>query len=395
MINLQQVKKIYRLYESKSDRFYEIISLFNKRSLGKEIHALKDINLEINQGEILGIIGPNGAGKSTLIKVIAGIVTPNEGVVKVDGIVESIIELGAAFNVEQTGHENINFYLKIRNIPTDKRKEISKKIAEFSELKDFLHQPLRTYSSGMFARLAFATIVHLPFSVLIVDEALSVGDTRFQNKCIRKMEEIAKEGKTVIFVSHDMHAIKYFCKRIIRLDKGQIIDDTTDIVNAVERYEKNMSVTIEKSEIISNHKTEYVQIKSIEILNNKEQNTKLFKVGEDIKFSVSYEIFEYLPGMFFGLGIRNGEGVYINGLNTKLDHLEFPDKLGKGRIQLTYKSPKLYNDTFTLWGVFYNKSGTVVLADYIIRNAFEIKSSENKAEGVLFIEHDWKFYKHN
>lgn len=191
-IKIENLSKIYKLYDKPIDRLKEALSISRKKR-HKDYYALNDINLEIKKGEIVGIVGTNGSGKSTILKIITGVLTPTTGTINIDGKISALLELGAGFNPEYTGIENI--YLNGTMLGYSKEEMETKipKIIEFADIGDFIYQPVKTYSSGMFARLAFAVSINVDPDILIVDEALSVGDTRFQKKCYRKMEEFKKQ----------------------------------------------------------------------------------------------------------------------------------------------------------------------------------------------------------
>lgn len=218
-ISVEHVDKLYKLYDKPSDRFKEAMG-FTRKKKYKEHYALRDVNFTVNRGETVGIIGTNGSGKSTILKIITGVLNPSGGEVKVNGRISALLELGAGFNQEYTGIENV--YLNGTMIGFT-REEIDKKldaILEFADIGDFVNQPVKTYSSGMFVRLAFAVAINIDPEILIVDEALSVGDVFFQAKCYHKFEEFKKLGKTIVFVSHDLGSIGKYCDRVVLLNQG-------------------------------------------------------------------------------------------------------------------------------------------------------------------------------
>ena len=218
-IRAEQITKIYKLYDKPSDRLKEALGL-SRGKLHKEHYALKGVDLSIYKGETVGIIGTNGSGKSTILKIITGVLNPSGGKLKVDGRISALLELGAGFNMEYNGIENI--YLN-GTMMGFSEKEIDAKlqnILEFADIGDFVYQPCKTYSSGMFVRLAFAVAINIEPEILIVDEALSVGDVFFQAKCYHKFEEFKQMGKTILFVSHDLSSIAKYCDRVILLNKG-------------------------------------------------------------------------------------------------------------------------------------------------------------------------------
>lgn len=218
-IKVQHLSKIYKLYDKPMDRLRDSLGLTRKK-IYKEHYALNDINMEIKKGETVGIIGTNGSGKSTILKIITGVLNATQGDVMVDGRISALLELGAGFNQEYTGLENI--YLNGTMIGFT-REEIDARlddIISFADIGEFIHQPVKSYSSGMFVRLAFAVAINIDPEILIVDEALSVGDVFFQTKCYHKFEEFKQQGKTILFVSHDLGSISRYCDRVILLNQG-------------------------------------------------------------------------------------------------------------------------------------------------------------------------------
>lgn len=235
-VNILNLCKIYKLYKKPSDRLKEAFKL-TKKKYYKEHYALNNIDLSIDKGESVGIIGTNGSGKSTLLKIITGVLNATSGEIKVDGRISALLELGAGFNMEYTGSENI--YLNGMMMGFTK-KEIERRfhaIVEFADIGEFINQPVKMYSSGMFVRLAFAVAINIDPEILIVDEALSVGDVFFQAKCYRKFEEFKKIGKTILFVSHDLNSIAKYCDRVMLLNKGEKYAEGTP-KEMIELYKK-------------------------------------------------------------------------------------------------------------------------------------------------------------
>lgn len=219
VIEIKNISKIYNLYNKPSDRLKEV--LFARQSRHTEFAALNDVSFNVNKGEILGIIGKNGSGKSTILKIITSVLTPTSGECIVKGKIAALLELGAGFNMEYTGIENI--YLNGQMIGFSKE-EMDKKlqdIIDFADIGEHIYQPVKTYSSGMFARLAFSVAISVDPDILIVDEALSVGDVFFQNKCYRRFEEFRERGKTILFVTHDMGSVIRYCNRCVLLNAGK------------------------------------------------------------------------------------------------------------------------------------------------------------------------------
>lgn len=221
-IQVQEVSKVYRLYDKPIDRLKESLSLSHK-NYHKDFFALNGISFKVKKGETVGIIGTNGSGKSTILKIITGVLTPTSGEVKVQGVISALLELGAGFNMDYTGIENIYMNGTMMGFS---RKEMDAKlqdILDFADIGDFVYQPVKTYSSGMFVRLAFALAINVEPEILIVDEALSVGDVFFQSKCYRRMEEIRQNGTTILMVTHDMGSVIKYCDRVVLLNKGSFV----------------------------------------------------------------------------------------------------------------------------------------------------------------------------
>lgn len=235
-IKVEKVSKVYHLYDKQSDRIKEALSLTHK-SYHRDHFALNDVSFDVKQGECIGIIGINGSGKSTLLKIITGVLEPTKGSVTKKGKVSALLELGMGFNPEYTGLKNIYINGLMMGYSRSEMDEKVKSIIDFSEIGDYIYQPVKTYSSGMFARLAFAVAINVDPDILIVDEALSVGDIFFQAKCYKKFNEFKEQGKTILFVTHDLGSVLKYCDRCLLLNNGLMVEmgNTAEVVN---RYRK-------------------------------------------------------------------------------------------------------------------------------------------------------------
>ncbi len=223
-IEVKHVSKDFKLFYDKANTLKEKL-LFWNRSKNDVLHILKDINLDIYRGETVGLVGVNGSGKSTLLKLMTKIIYPNKGTIKTYGKLTSLLELGAGFHPDFSGRENIYFNASIFGLT---KKEIDarlEKIIKFSELEEFIDNPVRTYSSGMYMRLAFAVAINVDADILLIDEILAVGDHHFQEKCYKRLDELKEEGKTIVIVTHNMNVVKSFCTRAIWLEEGNIVMD--------------------------------------------------------------------------------------------------------------------------------------------------------------------------
>lgn len=222
LVELKNVSKRYNIYDRPIDRLKEIV-LRNRKCYHREYWALRNIDLVVEPGMTTAILGPNGSGKSTLLQIIAGVTQPTSGSVEINGRLTAILELGAGFQPEYSGRENVLLSGMILGVSKAEMLEKMDEIAEFAEIGEFFDQPVKTYSSGMIVRLAFASAINVDPQILLVDEALAVGDVRFQNKCVRKIEALQAEGKTIIFVSHDIKAVQRFCQQAVLLNGGRLL----------------------------------------------------------------------------------------------------------------------------------------------------------------------------
>lgn len=288
----------------------------------EEFWALKDVSFEVKQGERIGIIGRNGAGKSTLLKILSRITEPTTGMVSIKGRVASLLEVGTGFNPELTGRENIYLNGAILGMTSAEIKRKFDEIVDFAEVEKFLDTPVKRFSSGMYVRLAFAVAAHLEPEILVVDEVLAVGDASFQKKCLGKMEDAGKENRTVLFVSHNMQAIRNLCPRCILLNNGlKVIDDNTD--KTMYQYNEILrGINIDENTCIlnENFRRGYGAIRfvSIEILNDVGIKCFSFKMGEKIKFKMSYKIFKEIDGLKIYIALRSG---ITKEIVTSIEHI--------------------------------------------------------------------------
>nr|WP_318684954.1 ABC transporter ATP-binding protein [uncultured Acetatifactor sp.] len=277
-IQVKNLTKTYKLYQNNKRRIIE--GLFPKiKSQHTEFHALKDVEFSIKKGEIVGIIGKNGSGKSTLLKIITGVLNPTSGSVLVEGRISALLELGAGFNPEYTGIENIYLNGTLNGITRDEMSRRIDDIARFADIGDFIHQPVKNYSSGMFVRLAFAVAVYSDPDILIVDEALAVGDAAFQAKCMARMNQIMRTGATVLFVTHDMNTVKRLCQRCIYLENGTKIMEG-DAEELADIYLKRIRAAMNEEHLKLDQNRESIKKHSeTEIENNNERKN----IGSDEK----------------------------------------------------------------------------------------------------------------
>lgn len=284
-IRVKDVSKMYKLYNRNRDRVVDAFGL-SKTPRYREHYALNDLSFDVKKGETVGIIGTNGAGKSTILKIITGVLNQTKGDLEIDGRISALLELGAGFNQEYTGIENVYLNGTMMGYTREEIDEKMDDILSFADIGDFVYQPVKTYSSGMFVRLAFAVAINIDPEILIVDEALSVGDVFFQSKCYKKFDDFKKLGKTILFVSHDLGSISKYCDRVVLLDHGKKLAEGSpkDMINI---YKKLMTGTAVEDALNSSHEND---IEAHSILSNREGNG-----NEEWKsnFSINPDLTEY------------------------------------------------------------------------------------------------------
>lgn len=408
VLNIQNVSKIYKLYPKPSDRFKEALNV-NKQVYHKEFYALKNVNFSIGKGETVGIVGRNGSGKSTLLKIITGVLNPTEGNVDVKGNVSALLELGAGFNMDYTGIENIYLNGTIMNIP---RKEMEKRIDDiiaFADIGEHIKQPVRTYSSGMFVRLAFAVAINVDPEILIVDEALAVGDTRFQLKCMDKFVEFMEAGKTVLFVSHDINSVKRFCKRAIWINEGQVVmdGDTDEVTDKYSDFlkselsysqyiENRLSVATEEKETTEEVVDEEIlagvdiaEIVDVKIYNQQGEVVDSVVHGENVFVKIQYVVNEVnIENPVLGVALHTVDNEYICGLNTLLDGIDISWKRGRNECTLEYKKFNLTGGNYLMDVALFDKTATVQF-DYKARYKSFFVNMDYIAEGKVVLNHEW------
>lgn len=400
MIEIEHLQKMYYLYDKPIDRLKEVLHP-RRKSYHRAFYALKDISLTIKRGESVGIVGVNGSGKSTLLKIITGVLNPTEGKVETYGKVAALLELGAGFNPEYTGRENIYLNGTMMGYSEEEMAQRVQPIIDFADIGDFIDQPVKTYSSGMFARLAFAVAINVSPDILIVDEALAVGDTRFQVKCIDKMMELKRSGTTILFVTHAIEQIKRFCTRAIWIRDGIIYKDgeASQIVDLYDNYmrfgktgldeEGEISVKAGNSEEEINDTEQRADM--LAMIHSVSINKQMLHTFEELKVSVNYEILDdQVEGFILGVAVYSlDRKIYVFGANTYLDHLQLNGE--KGVYQYEYKIPKLplISGEFVIDVGLFNNEGIANL-DYktsIVRFAV---SNTYFSEGLTYMEHEWR-----
>lgn len=403
MIEIKNLSKVYHLYERPVDRLREVLSI-RHNVYHKKHFALKNINLEIKKGESIGIIGVNGSGKSTLLKLVTGVLNPSEGEVKTYGKIAALLELGAGFNPEYTGIENIFLNGTMMGYSEEEMREKLDSIIAFADIGEFIRQPVKLYSSGMFARLAFAVSISVEPEILIVDEALAVGDTRFQVKCIDKMKQLKEAGTTILFVSHATEQIKRFCTRSIWLRDGMVFRDgeASQVVDLYENFmrygekilkdslEEEDSEGAERNTPDENNMEHAMPKDMLAVIRKVRFKNQVFHTFDELKLEIEYEILEeQIDGFLLGAAIYTKDREeYIFGPNTFLDKVKLSGKKGKYLAKYTIPKLPLIRGEYVLDVGIFNNEGIVNL-DYRMNAAEFAVSNHYFSEGLVYMEHEW------
>lgn len=372
-IESKNLTKIYYLYNDPKDRILETLKI-GKRVYHQEFVALNKVSFNVEKGEVVGIIGTNGAGKSTLLKIITGVLAPTDGQIKINGKVSALLELGAGFNQECSGLENI--YLNGRMMGYS-RKEMDarcQQIIDFADIGEFINQPVKMYSSGMFARLAFAVAINVEPDILIVDEALSVGDIFFQNKCFKKFDELKRKGVTILFVSHDIGSVRQMCSRAIWLEKGHVkaIGEAPDICDMYMDEKRKSSEYVSghiKDEVVSDagivpcnekkvyprvayqedrFKNDRVAIRAVFFEDSKHEPVNVLHVDCEYETHIVVECLADINSMIIGFVLENNKGLPLFDINNFISQQEVI-KGKKGQIieiVYRYKLPRIMNGLY-------------------------------------------------
>lgn len=372
-LRVESVSKQYRIYNRPVDRLKESVTR-GRWKTHREFWALHDISFEIEAGTTTGIIGPNGSGKSTLLQIITGTLEPTHGTVWHEGRIAALLELGAGFNPEFTGIENIFMNASLLGLSKAETERLLPEIAGFAEIGEFIHQPLKTYSSGMYIRLAFATAIAVSPQILIVDEALSVGDAVFQHRCTRRIKEMQEAGTTILFVSHDPGAIRALCSRAILLNAGRVEADGTP-AEVLDRYQKvimaaeaayaeaQLGLAQEKpalSEISEASEAEVTpqftyrhgngnaEILRADLLDASRRSIAMVETGQLVHVSVRVVFHEDIEDPVYGFVIRNRHGINLYGTNTRVQGIRSGLVKRGERVETTFSfncwlAPDLYS----------------------------------------------------
>ena len=390
-IEVHDIKKSFRVYLDKGRTLKELV-LFSKRRKYEERQVLQGISFEVKKGEALGLIGHNGCGKSTTLKLLTRIMYPDSGTIEMRGRVSSLIELGAGFHPDMSGRQNIYTNASIFGLT---RKEIDARvdnIIEFSELEAFIDNPVRTYSSGMYMRLAFAVAINVDADILLVDEILAVGDANFQAKCFNKLREIKANGTTIVIVSHSLGQIEEICERSIWIHEGKIQKEGNprEVHPAYLEYmgQKRPEAASEKVKSEGERPGDgRVRIKTVEVIFGKEGESNVFRTGEPVTLGITYNVIERVEEASIGLEVYNGNGVKCYSTDTRTEKMDYIRLEKDGEIHLILENLELLNGKYTMDFSIKSKDNFPI-DSYAKAFSFEMYS-DVKDTGISRLAHKW------
>ncbi len=401
VIEVKDVTKSFKVYLDKGSQLKERL-LFRKRSRYEERKVLRGISFSVKKGEAIGLIGHNGCGKSTTLKLLTRIMYPDSGSIKMQGRVSSLIELGAGFHPDMSGRENIYTNAAIFGL---NKKEIDSRIQsiiDFSELKDFIDNPVRTYSSGMYMRLAFSVAINVDADILLIDEILAVGDANFQSKCFNKLREIKSHGTTIVIVSHSLGQIEQICDRSIWIHDGLIkaegppkeidleyLDYMSRKIQDRNKKSEEAADTEEPAENKDGKRwgSGEARIKRIRSFASDGTEQSVFRVGEDIRLTVDYTVKKPVQDAVIGFGIFDMNGVQCYGTNTRIDKLPEMTLTKDGTAEITMKNVQLLSGEYMIDIAIEQGEGIPV--DYY-RQAYKIQMLSAYGDaGIARIDHTW------
>ena len=393
--------KAYRIYDRPSARFFELF--LPGRKLHKEFWAVRNVYLDVPHGSTVGIIGENGAGKSSLLKLLTGITRPTEGEVAVQGRVASLLELGAGFHPEFSGRDNIQLNCSILGMSEEEIAERFPRIVEFSELGEFIDRPVKTYSSGMYVRLGFSVAASVDPDILMIDEALAVGDEHFKGKCINRLNEFREQGKTTIFVSHDMGAVKSMCQHVVLLDKGEVLAQGNSEKVADEYLKRAKARGNERLELANRGGGGYprwgtgeIETQSVELLDQSGAPALVFQTNEPFQVRVRYKVVRDVRQPVFGLGIYRSDGTYVNGSNHHWrEHpiaIEAARAGEEGELLMSFERMPLLQGAYYLTTFLYDHSKAAPTAIDHREHAlsFEVLDTRRLQHGMLYLPTRWQ-----
>ncbi len=387
-IEVHGLSKAYRKQGVGVPTLYKTLARILQGRELEEFWALRDVSFEVPKGATIGVIGPNGSGKSSLLGLIAGTITPSAGRVHTVGRISSLLELGAGFHPEMSGRENVILNASILGIPREDVVRKMDKIIDFADLRDFIDMPVKHYSSGMYVRLGFAVAVETDPDILLTDEVLAVGDVAFQNKCMERLHDFKRRGKTMLFVSHALETVHQFCDEAFLILDGRLVErgSPSDVIFS---YLKGYMLRIGKLHV-EEFGTRQITIDDVVIQDQSGTETTELKAGEALVVDIHYTAHERIETPVFGFGIKSANGIHIFGSNTQCEAYTVPEVHGKGRVRVRVEPLQLREGNFFLSVACHSPDHKVQyhrLEDWL---AFSVVDDVDRA-GMLLLNNQWEW----
>lgn len=394
VIEAKSVWKDFKVYHERNNTLKETF-LRRRRAAYESFWALKDVSFEIKEGSTVGFIGENGSGKSSMLKILAKILRPSKGTVKIEGKISALLELGAGFHPDLTGRENIFLNGSILGIT---RAEIAKRLDQiiaFSELGRFIDMPVKSYSSGMYVRLGFAVAINVDPDILLIDEILAVGDESFQRKCLNKLYDLKESGKTIVVVSHALDQVRNICDEVVWLEHGEVrmrgrapsvVDAYLDEVN---RQEEAKAPEMEEVEHGSRWGSGEIKITAVRFLDGTQSERRIFKTGEKLIMEMDYEARDTVSKPVFGIAVHSRDGVHMTGTNTKFCDTVFDKIEGRGSVRYIIEVLTLLKGSYMVSAVVYDYACLHPYDHHDRAYRLEVSSGEYSDYGVFHIPATW------
>jgi ABC-type polysaccharide/polyol phosphate transport system ATPase subunit len=397
-IRFERISKKFTLRRKRAHSFQELaLSLFHRTGTSREVFwALRDVSFGVAPGETVGLIGPNGAGKSTALKLISRIIEPTSGQAEVNGRVGALLELGAGFHPDLTGRENIFLNGSILGLSRAQIRHKLDAIIDFAELEHFIDVPVRHYSSGMYVRLGFSVAVNTEPEILLVDEVLAVGDAAFQRKCLDRINDLRRQGVTILFVSHSAETVRAICPRALWLDNGQLMSDGPAESVVTHYLTHTWATAADHLGSAGGGDRRWgcgkVQIVGVRLLNGGGQEKQLFHVGEPLTVEMRYQTNKRVERPVFGLAIHRDDGTHVTGPNTRFAGCDIPYVEGEGTIRYTVPSLPLLEGTYTVSVSAHNWEDTQGFDYHDRLYTFRVLPSEREHYGIVTLCGEWSWH---
>ncbi len=402
IVECENVGVQFKRYREKNRMLrWTLLNQLRKRQPNETFWALKDVSFTVRPGETFGIVGENGSGKSTMLKLITGIMNPDTGMIKVNGRVSALLELGAGFHPDLSGTENIYLNGSIMGLTRAEIRARFNEIVRFSELQDFIDTPIKHYSSGMYMRLGFSIAINVDPDILVIDEVLAVGDQGFQNKCLNRIRDFKRMGKTIIFVSHDLGVTSQLCSRAVWLDGGEVAARGST-QRVVDFYRKRVQEG-EEDRLEEDHRTaeaevesrwgdRQVEITKLEFFTGDQQSTHTFRTGESLNVKIHWRTTGRIERPVFGVGIHRNDGIHVNGPNTKFCG-EVPSYIeGTGATWYKIEKLNLLPGTYYFSAAVYDFDITTPFDHHEQLYAFMVLPGNCEEEyGSFYMPSEWSY----